>query len=221
MKKFFSQSRDNSTNFIAPTSLAHQFSYFAAFIFLFSCSFERQAAAQAPADQTADRTAVVRPCPTLPVNSKPARKEKTKRKGAADSNEAPPACLEAKASSLDIQEFLQSFIREQKWSIGEEKVAEDAWTFFRYLDKDELLRFADVGPFAGRVNWTEGKAFVKVNTVDAGGGFTRVLITARFEGHGQNADLFAPPQESWKLTSNGSLEKSLVSSLETHFQSLH
>lgn len=201
--------------------VARQISFLAAFGFLFSCSFERYAAAQAPADQTAERAAIVRSCVAPSTNSKARRKEKTKRKGAADSNEVPPACLEAKGSALDIQEFLQSFIREQKWSIGQEKVSEDSWTFFRSLDKDELVRFVDVGPFAGRVNWTEGKAFVKVNTSDAEGGFTRVLITAKFTGYGQNADRFAPPQELWKPASNGTLEKSLVSALETHFQSMH
>jgi hypothetical protein len=202
-------------------SVARQISFLAAFGFLFSHPFERCATAQAPADQTADRTPIARPCPALSTNSKPARKENRKRKGAADSNEAPPACLEAKASALDIQEFLQSFIRDQKWNIRQEKVSEDSWSFFRSLDKDELLRFVDIGPFAGRVNWTAGKALVKVNTSEAEGSFTRVLITAKFTGYGQNADRFAPPQELWKPASNGTLEKSLVSALETHFQSMH
>jgi hypothetical protein len=197
--------------------VARQISSLAVFVFLFSYPFEGHGGGQVPAD----RSTIVRPCPAPSTSSKPARRGNRKRKGVVDSKEVPPACLEAKASALDIQEFLQSFIREQRWSIRREGVSEDAWTFFRSLEKDELLRFVDVGPFAGHVNWTEGKAFVKVNTGEAQGGFTRVLITAKFTGYGQNMDRFAPPQELWKPASNGTLEKSLVSALETHFQSMH
>lgn len=221
VSNFVTRIRCNSNNPIARAFVARQLLFLAAFLFLLPFLFERGAAAYAPADQTTDSAPIVRPCPAPPADSKSARKEKTKRKAPVESDEGPSACLEAKASTLEIQEFFQSFGREQKWSIGKERVSEDSWTFSRSLDKDELVRFVEVGPFAGRVKWTEGKAFVKVNTSDAKDGYTRVLITARFEGYGENSDRFAPPQDTWNLVSNSTLEKNMISALETHFQSMH
>ncbi len=190
-------------------------------LFLAVCPFEPRAAAQEPAEKTAAVTALTRPCPALPADSKPAHKEKSKANTAAHSNEAVSACLEAKGSPLDIQEFFQSYVRAQSWRIGEEKIIEDGWIFARYLDKNELLQFAKEGLFAGRVNWTEGKALVQVRTRELDGGFSRVEITARFQGGGQSVDRFAPPKESWDLDSNGALEKILISALEEHMKSVH
>ena len=188
-------------------------------ILLLSLSFEAPAAVQEPADKSGSAAAAVRPCPTDP---KLTRKDKKRgKRAAAASDEVPPACLEARASALDIQEFFQSFVREQNWQVGEEKIAEDTLTFFRYLDKDELLSFSNAGPFAGRVTWTEGKAFVRISTLAIKEGFTRVQVSARFQGHGQNVDRFAPPKDSWELESNGTLEKNLISALELHLKSLH
>ena len=220
MKKFLTLFRLPSNGPIARLWFAPQLYFCVPLVFLFLFSLELRIDAQARAEQAADRSAIVRACPAL-ADSKRARKEKGKRKGVVELNDAPPACLEAKAAPLDLQEFLQSFVREQKWAVGKERVSEDSWTFFRSLDKDELQRYVEVGPFAGRVTWTEGRAFIKVNTNEAEGGYTRILISARFEGHGQNADTFAPPQDTWQLASNGALEKTLISALETHFQSMH
>lgn len=222
MKTFFSRTLKNSkAQFVRPAG-AHQTFLFAAFSFLiFSTSIDLQVAAQAPPDKTTGGTVILRPCPAIPGSSKPASKDKPKRKGAvAHLNEPAPACLEAKASALDIQEFFQSFVRTQGWNIGEEQGTEDLWTFARYLTKEELLRFAREGLFAGRVNWRDGRTLVQVRTVELDGGFTRVLVSARFEGYGQSVDQFAPPKESWHLDSNGSLENSMVSALEAHFKSL-
>jgi len=189
-------------------------------LLLFFSSFETRGAAQEPSDKAATPVASVRPCPADAANSKPARETKKKGKSAAAGSTAvPPACVEVQASALDIQEFFQSFVRDQSWRIGEEKIAEDAWTFSRYLDKQELLRFSNEGPFAGRVNWTEGRALIQVRTRELGKGFTRVEITARFQGYGQNVDRFAPPKDSWQLESNGTLEKNSISAIETHVKS--
>lgn len=132
-----------------------------------------------------------------------------------------PACLEAKGSALDFQEFFQSHVRAQSWQISGEKIIEDGWIFSRYLNKDELLQFAKEGLFAGRVNWTEGKALIQVETRELDGGFTRVEVTAKFQGGGQSVDRFAPPRDSWDLDSNGALEKNLITALEAHVKSLH
>jgi hypothetical protein len=71
------------------------------------------------------------------------------------------------------------------------------------------------------VNWTDGKAIVQVRTRELDGGFSRVEISARFQGSGQNVDRFAPPRDSWDLESNGALEKNLIAALEAHVKSLH
>jgi hypothetical protein len=191
-------------------------------LLLFFSTFETRGAAQEPSDKAATSLASVRPCPADSANSKPARETKKKGKSAAaGSTAAPPACVEVRASALDIQEFFQSFVRGQSWRIGEEKIAEDAWTFSRYLDKDELLHFSNEGPFAGRVNWTEGKALIQVRTRELEKGFTRVEVTARFQGYGQNMDRFAPPKDLWQLESNGTLEENLILALESHLKTLH
>lgn len=186
------------------------------------CLLGARVAAQTPSDKAAGMSEVVRACASAPTSSKPARKDKAKGKGgAANSMDIVPACLEAKASPIQIQEFLQAYVRDEKWTILGEKTAEDLWTFSRSLDKDELVRFSKEEPFAGRVIWSDGKAFVQVRTVELQGGFTRVQIFARIQGSGENADRFAPPQDSWQLQSNGMLENTMIAALETHFKSLH
>jgi hypothetical protein len=184
-------------------------------------SLERRAWAQAPEEKSAGSAPVVRPCVARKESSKSARKDKTKGKGAAGSEEAPIACLEAKDSALNIQEFFQSCLRAQAWRFGEERIVADGWIFARYLDKDELLQFAKEGPFAGRVTWTEGKAVVLVATLELDDSFTRVEISARMQGFGQNVDRFAPARDSWNLDSSGVLERNLIAALEDHCRSLH
>lgn len=93
--------------------------------------------------------------------------------------------------------------------------------FVRHLDKDELLQFAKEGRFAGRVTWTEGKAFVLMTTLELDNSFTRTEVTARLQGFGQRVDQFAPPKDKWDLDSSGVLEKTLIEVLEDHFKSLH
>ena len=185
-------------------------------LFFAVCPFETPIVAQQPADKASSSAALVRPCP-----APPARKNKTRAKRGAKAEEFAFACLEAKGSPLEFQEFFQSYVRAQSWPISEEKIVEDGWVFSRSLSKDELLQFAKEGPYAGRVNWTEGKAVVQVQTRELEGGFSRVEISARFQGGGQNVDRFAPPRDSWDLESNGALEKKLIAALEAHVKSVH
>ena len=164
---------------------------------------------------------MVRPCAVRPTSSKPDRKNKTKGKTVANPAEFPLACLEANDSPLNIQEFFQSYVRVQAWRFAEEKIVADGWIFARALDKDELLQFAKEGHFAGRVTWSEGKAVIRVATRELDDGYTRVEISARLQGFGQNVDRFAPARDSWDLDSTGLLEKTLIEALEDHFKSLH
>lgn len=176
--------------------------------------------AQAPEDKSASSDSLVRPC-AMPAHAKPGRKDKTKRKPSTAPDETAFACLEAKDSPLNIQQFFQSYVRAQAWRFGEEKIIADGWIFARYLDKDELLQFAKEGPLAGHVTWTEGKAVVQVATRELDDGYTRAEISAHVQGFGQNVDRFAPARDTWHLDSSGLLEKNLIAALEDHFKSLH
>ena len=181
------------------------------------------AAAQVPAREAAEKpaseAAPSRPCASRPANPSP--KDKAKSKAATGEKESSSTCLEGKGSAVDLQEFFQSYVREQGWRIRGEKIGEDGWTFSRFLDKDELVQFVNEGLLAGRVKWVDGKALVHVATHELDGGFTRVEISARFQGGGQSVDRFAPPRDSWSLDSNGILEKILIAALDEHLKSMH
>ena len=186
-------------------------------LLLATCLFEPfVTGAQEPAEKSAAPASIVRPC-----SAPPARKNKPKARGATKAEDFAFACLEAKGSSLELLEFFQSYVREQSWAITDERIIEDGWIFSRSLNKEELLQFAKEGPFAGRVNWTEGKAVVQVVTRELDRGFTRVEISTHLQGNGQSVDRFAPPKESWELDSSGALEKLLIDALDTHQKSLH
>ncbi|PYT72068.1 MAG: hypothetical protein DMG39_10895 [Acidobacteria bacterium] len=196
------------------------FCLFVFFLLFFEGSPENCSYAQAPEDKPASAAPAVRPCDSRQESPKPARKDKTKGKNDADSKEFAPACLEAKDSPLGVQEFFQSYIRTQAWRFGEEKIVADGWIVARYLDKDELLQFAKEGRFAGHVTWNAGKAVVVVTTRDLGDSYTRVEVSARIQGSGQNVDRFAPARDLWNLNSSGALEKTLIAALEDHCKSL-
>lgn len=193
---------------------------FALVLFLLEPSLERRASAQAPEDKDAG-SASIRPCVEREPRSRSARKDKGKAKGRASSEEAAIACIEARDSALNTQEFFQSYLRAQTWRFGEEKIIADGWIFARYLDKDELLQFAKEGPFAGHVAWTAGKAVVLVTTRELDDGYTRVQVSAHMQGFGQNVDRFAPARDFWDLDSTGLLEKTLITALEDHCKSVH
>jgi hypothetical protein len=183
-------------------------------------SLENRAYAQAPEEGAVHSAVMVRPCALRPT-SKPDPKNKTKGKTAAHPPEFTLSCLEAKDSPLNIQEFFQSYVRVQAWSFVDERVVADGWIFARALGKDELLKFAKEGRFAGHVTWSEGKAVVRVSTRELDDGYTRVEISAHLQGFGENVDRFAPARDSWDLDSTGVLEKTLIDALEDHFKSLH
>jgi hypothetical protein len=182
----------------------------------------RLAALPDPLNHNPPTGADVRPCNIATVTTK-SRKEtsRNKQKNVQDTpGPGTNACLEVRSASLDIQEYLQAYAREQKWNIADERVAEDTWTFARILESKELLSATKSNSGNSRMAWTSGKALVKVWTEELEGGFTRVSISASFVGYGQNADQFATQRQSWPLDSNGSLEAQLISALETHFRTL-
>jgi hypothetical protein len=149
--------------------------------------------------------------------SKATRKSGKKNLGEANA-ETLRSCLEVHSTALEIQEFLQAHGRQEKWNLIEEQVGEDAWTFTRKLEKDELLQFTKRDANSDGVNWTSGVVFVQVKTAELAAGFVRAQVSARFRGYGQSQDRFAPPKESWPLSSNGGLENYLISVLEVHLK---
>jgi hypothetical protein len=160
-----------------------------------------------------------RPCKRTPDSkrSKGANKNRSKKPGDESANST-SQCIEVHSTAIDVQEYLQAQGREEKWNLSDEHVAEDAWTFSRKLEKDELVRFTKQEASTEHVSLTSGAAFVRVGTVELDDGFVRVQVTARFEGYGQSADRFAPPKESWPLNSNATLENQLISILGRHFR---
>lgn len=190
-------------------------------ILFFLCyPFATALCTQSPDDKPANElVSLARPCSFAASGSK--SKEKAKSKPAMRRVPSAPACIEAKGSLVELHEFFQSYVRAQNWRIDDERVAQDSWIFSRYLDKEELLQFAKEGAYTGRVRWTEGKAVVQITAHELEGGFTRVEVSAQFQGGGQNVDRFAPPRDTWNLDSTGALEKSLIGALEAHLKSLH
>jgi hypothetical protein len=156
-----------------------------------------------------------RPCSSnssLPQGSKAAN-------GAPQSNSPeaparPPACLEVKGDPIELQEFLQALIRDQKWRIGQAQGSAESWSFVRYLDPGELSRFAQTEILGKHIVWTEGKAAVRVISTEAADGFTRVQIAAKFLGKGNSDGRLARPMDFWPCASKGVLEGSMLAALE-------
>lgn len=163
------------------------------------------------------------PCITAAGGTSTARdsKKSRARNRKVETRDATSACIELRFSALDIQEYLQSYVRSKQWRIAEELTSEDSWTFSRELSKDELLRVTKMDPNVTDVDWSGGKAVVQVNTAELVDGFTRTTIHTSFRGFGQSTDHVAMPKAWWLMDSNQSLEDSLISALENHFHPSH
>ncbi len=130
-----------------------------------------------------------------------------------------PTCLEVKGEPIEIQEFLQSVVRELQWRTGENHASEDTWSFVRYLNEEELAKYADTKVLVEPVDFTSGKAAVTVRTTELPDGYTRVQVTAHFQGEGKSTDkLMAQPGNSWPLRTKGTLEKELSDALQTRYK---
>jgi hypothetical protein len=53
-----------------------------------------------------------------------------------------PACLELQGDAIEVQEFLQSVVREFQRRVGESHAGEDIWSFMRYLNDEDLEKSA-------------------------------------------------------------------------------
>jgi hypothetical protein len=129
--------------------------------------------------------------------------------------------IEMRFPPLEIQEYLQAFVRKQQWKISEENLTEDSWVFSRSLSRDELLKNTKKNAAADTVDWASGVAVIRVNTVQLSGGIARTSIRVAFRGYGQSSDQFAMQREYWDLESNETLENFLISALTGHFREPH
>jgi hypothetical protein len=133
--------------------------------------------------------------------------------------ETPPTCMEVKGKPIEIQEFLQSIVRELQWRIGENHASEETWTFIRYLNDDELAKYSDTRVLVEPVVFTSGKAAVTVHTTELSDGFVRLQVATHIRAEGKSTDkVSAQPGTSWPLGSKGVLEQELVNALETRYK---
>jgi len=183
--------------------------------FLTILLLQKPAASPSPAPQT---TATARPCAGSWNESALGAKKKPP-KNAPKALQDTPGCIELSASPFDIQEYLQSFSRDQHWTILDEYVTEDSWILSLAMSKDELVGSTKALSNSEKVQWRSGIAMVQISSATLPDGFTRTIVRARFRGYGEAADKFATQRQYWELESNGTLEASIVSSLMARFKS--
>ena len=174
-----------------------------------------------PATNNVAGNSLTRPCGANPVLAPAASKKSSHKSKPPSSPEPPPVCIEAKGEGIEVQEFLQNTAREQTWRLGENRSSEDAWSFVRYFNPDELEKFADINVLIEPVKFTSGKAAVIVRTTDLPDHYTRVQISAHFQAEGKSTDkTWAQPTSQWSLASKGVLERELISALQTRYKPL-
>ncbi len=172
-----------------------------------------------PAAGAPPNTANTRACTANPVLAPSGKSKSSKKSKHPLPPEPPPTCLEVKGEPIEIQEFLQSVVRELQWRTGENHASEDTWTFVRYLNDEELAKYGDTKVLIEPVEFTSGKAAVTVRTTELADGYSRVQITAHFQGEGKSTDkILAQPGNSWPLRSRGVLEQELNEALQTRFK---
>jgi hypothetical protein len=169
------------------------------------------------AQQSPASKPVVRPCPDSWNNSGWNTKKSRPKSPKKETHQESGACIELAFSTLDIQEYLQSYARAQQWKISVDQLTEDSWMFSLELDKEELLRDITEESKSKRVEWTGGTVRVHVNSTQLPEGYARTIIRANFRGYGRSMDQFAPQREYWELDSNSNLENSIVTILRNHF----
>lgn len=153
---------------------------------------------------------VTRECKANSPSSKKSARKSKKNERQADSTDA---CLEVGAASLDVQERLQAVVRDGRWNISDEDTDQFFWTFSVQLSKDELEADTKPDATAVQMEWTSGKALVMVQTSELSGGYTRLTVSAKFDGFGESKDKFATERAAWELKSNGRLEAGLIAKL--------
>ena len=171
--------------------------------------------------QSSAPPATGRTCTANPVLSSGGKKKNAPRSKHPLPSEPLPACIEIKGEALEIQESLQTVVRELNWRVHENRASEDSWTFVRSLNVEELEKYADTKVLLEPVEFEYGKAALLVRTTDLGQGFVRVQISAQFQGEGKSSDaIVKQPVTTWPLRSKGTLEQELISLLRSRYRHL-
>ena len=187
---------------------------------LFCCGGLQAQSSTAPAT-AADATATTRPCSANPVLTAAEKKKESPQPKHPPLPEPAPACIEVKGGGLEIQEFLQNTAREQEWRIGENHLSEDTWSYFRYLDRDELEKYTNTKVLIEPIRFFGGKAAVTLRTTEIAKGYVRVQIIVHFQGDGKSTDkALAQPVSVWTLKSRGVMEQELLTALQTRYKPL-
>jgi hypothetical protein len=186
-------------------------------LLVFSLLVASASVSQAPPTDTPTRA-----CKAIagegPGKPKPPRGNK--KPGKQEAPAVTPSCVETRLPALDIQEYLQKFVRERQWSARDEHAGEDGWTFSISLDQESLAGYTK--PFVDkRIHWRSGRGRVQVWTTAGSDGYTQVIIKAKFDGFGESEDMLATRRGAWQLESNGNLESELIRAIELHSQSSH
>lgn len=150
---------------------------------------------------------------------KPIKQKKHRRPEQQD--DTANACIEASGTALHVQEQLQSFVRQQRWSVSNEDINETTWTFDVGFNKEELLHYANPDSSSSRVDWQDGKAAVVIRSWDLGDGYARTIVSAKFQGSGESSDSFATQRSPWTLISNGKFEAKIIEGVRTPSPAMH
>ena len=178
--------------------------------------------ASASVSQARSGEPLTRPCEAITAERTETRKARGGKKKGDSKESTPPAtkCVEAQMSALEVQEYFQTFVRQQQWSVKEQQASEETWTFTILLDQEKLAAYTK--PFVDpRIHFRGGKGLVLVRTTEKNDGYTQVLVRATFNGFGESEDMLATRRDVWPLESNGNLESELIHAIELHAQSLH
>jgi hypothetical protein len=172
----------------------------------------------ASASQSDVSNAQVRPCKVSespqPPKTAPSRHKKPQETKPSDSSSS---CLEIHAGVLQVQEYLQAWIRDLHWKLNDENTNENSWDFSTKLSPDDLLKFTKPDRRPNGIEWQSGSVSIQITTSDIDSGYSRTVIRATFRGIGENKDKLATPHDWYPLDSNGSLENSFVEALTKHF----
>jgi hypothetical protein len=153
--------------------------------------------------------------PVLESNSKAKPQKKLKHPVAP---EPLPACLELKGEPIEVQEFLQSVVREFQWRVGESHASEDTWSFMRYLNDEDLEKYAETKVLLARGihRWKNSSL---LRTQELNEGYVRVQISTHFQGNGKPTDKFSGrPATMWSLNSKRIMEQELIGALQIRFK---
>ncbi len=190
---------------------------FASAVLLVIAAVGRESAAQTPSVPAT--TTNSRPCSENPVLAASAKSKSASKSKHPLPPDPLPACLEVQGQPIEIQEFLQSAVRDFQWRIGENHASEDSWNFVRYLDEQELAKYGDTKVLVEPVEFTGGKAALTIRTTELKDGYARVQIATHIQGEGKSTDkVWAQPGNLWPLRSKGVMEQELIGALQTRFR---